>query len=41
MLKGRLKRIIEIKEKMMDDKEREIEEAKANWNVSMSNSRRC
>ena len=29
MLKGRLKRIIEIKEKMMDDKEREIEEAKA------------
>ncbi len=29
MLKGRLKRIIEIKEKVMEDKEREIEEAKA------------
>jgi flagellar export protein FliJ len=29
MLKGRLNRIIEIKEKMMEDKEREIEEAKA------------
>ena len=29
MLKDRLNRIIEIKEKMMDDKEREIEEEKS------------
>lgn len=33
MLKGRLKRIIEIKAKMMEDKEREMEEEKAKLDI--------
>jgi hypothetical protein len=41
MLKGRLKRIIEIKEKMMEDKEREIEEAKARKRYQWDQYGRC